>query len=84
MEMRTSSLLMACRGLYERFDGALDVSFDDDVEFLHFAFLDLFEDVVKGDLLDTSLFLFLRTGCAGTQRYFILHPHDEEVVTGFR
>ena len=73
------------QGLYERFDGALDIRFDDNVEFLHFAFLDLFEDVVKGDLLDTSLFLFLRTGCADLSDISsLLFIHDKEVVAGFR
>ena len=77
--------LDAHEGLNERFNGALYVCLDDEVKFLHFAFLDLFEDVVERYLLYASLFFFLRTGCADFSDVSCLSfIHDIEMVACFR
>ena len=38
------------KGLFKGLDGSLDIGFDNDVQVLHFPFLDTAKDIIKGNL----------------------------------
>ncbi len=85
MEMRTSSLLDGLQGLYERFDRALDIRFDDNVEFLispSLIFSKMLSRVTFWTLLCSSS--FARDAADLSDISSLLFIHDKEVVAGFR
>ena len=72
-------------GLNESFYRSLNIGFDDDIQFLHFPFLDLFKDIVQGDFLYVFLFFFLGSRCAEFGDFSGLSfIHDVEMIACFR